>query len=216
MMPTNKATNPRRADVETKTNSPYGRLQEPSPEPSRRYVNGCKTPRIAPHLRDVRSLAAEQNAKNLLPRAPGVDGCRMRLPYGHSSMRPPWHARAPFPPPLALLSALLLVLGSSAACVSDSRCSEYEVDALHIDGAIGVQKYAAAEGTYHRQPSTSVSEEAALYSKRHKTLCQLLWDGRIDHETYERSSATAYDAYEESRRSSRSTPLPQPTYQSLG
>jgi hypothetical protein len=132
----------------------------------------------------------------------------MTRPRWPNSSLPPTTASVPSIHPACL--ALLLVL--SGACASETRCSEFDLDDVKLHAAAGVHSAASAEASYGRRAASSVSEEAAIYSKRHKTLCQLLWDGRIDPKTYERSSAQAYQEYRSSRREQERVAIPPPMY----
>ncbi len=129
--------------------------------------------------------------------------------------RPPFRISpdaSPRLPPLRATLLAILFAASASGCTTESRCREFDLNAIRMHGEVGVSEYAGVDTSYERQPSAPVSEEAAIYSKRHKTLCQLLWEGRINHETYERSSAKAYEEYRASRsqRERRPTPAPEP------
>jgi len=86
---------------------------------------------------------------------------------------------------------------SSSACATN-RCTEFQVDALAVGAKVGVEDIGAS-AHLERQPSRPLSEEAAIYAKRLKTLCELLWEERISYSAYRSAAREAYDGYQSSR-----------------
>ena len=75
---------------------------------------------------------------------------------------------------------------------------------------VGVREAGSARVAHRSQPTSSVSEEAAIYAKRLKTLCELLWDDRISLDTYREASNEAYEAYRRSASQRQRVLLPVP------
>lgn len=94
--------------------------------------------------------------------------------------------------------ACAIAFAHFAGCASEPRCSEFSLDAVAGGAEIGVREAGHVRASYQREPRAAVSEEAAIYAKRLKTLCQLLWEGRITPEAYGAASADAYEAYQRS------------------
>ena len=106
----------------------------------------------------------------------------------------------------ALLWFTVATLWPASACVTD-RCTEFEVDALAMRAELGVHKIGGA-AQLQRQPVLPLSEEAAIYAKRLKTLCQLLWEERISYAAYRVEARAAYRSYQTSRSEASSRPPP--------
>ncbi|MEM7412151.1 MAG: hypothetical protein AAF430_18125 [Myxococcota bacterium] len=93
--------------------------------------------------------------------------------------------------PVGLLGAFAL-LGCAHL---EPRCSEYRQVLAEASAEVAITDQVRAGGAFAEAPAIDVSEEAALLSKRLKTLCELRWEGELSHDAYRLEVRQAYDDY---------------------
>jgi hypothetical protein len=98
---------------------------------------------------------------------------------------------------LVLSSLVVASLWAVPGCATH-RCTEFQVEALAVAAELGVEQIGGT-ASLERQPGLPLSEEAAIYAKRLKTLCELLWEDRITYTAYRSAAREAYRGYQTSR-----------------
>lgn len=100
----------------------------------------------------------------------------------------------------ARLHLLTLLLLATCGCASSQpKCSEYRQILSSSRGEMIAGTHLQIAGSEAEIIALEVSEEAALLSKRLKTLCELIWAERIPYHSYRIDVEQAYEDYERTR-----------------
>lgn len=97
-----------------------------------------------------------------------------------------------------MLGVSVLVL-QGACATPQSRCSEYDHMLSNTHMELEANDLIHVERSSSETSAVAISEEAALLSKRLKTLCDLLWAQRIPYRAYRVEVKNAYSDYERTR-----------------